>query len=109
MHCDVKHCCILLAAQGESAPTSVAEFEALVLSSGDSSFVWVKYMAFLVSLGDVEKARALGHRALGVINYRWEVGAFLDGLGLKRIRSFMSRAATFPFLKPIPPSPHRSN
>ena len=68
--CDVKHCRVLLAAQGESAPTSVAEFEALVLSSGDSSFVWVKYMAFLVSLGDVEKARALGHRALGVINYR---------------------------------------
>jgi rRNA biogenesis protein RRP5 len=51
-------------------PTSATEFEQLVLSTPNSSFVWVKYLAFLVSMGELEKARAVAERALQTIHYR---------------------------------------
>ncbi|KAH0904849.1 hypothetical protein HID58_044352 [Brassica napus] len=41
------------------APESADEFEKMVRSSPNSSFVWIKYMAFMLSLADIEKARAL--------------------------------------------------
>lgn len=43
-------------------PTTVDEFEKLVRSSPNSSFVWIKYMAFVLSMADVEKARAIAER-----------------------------------------------
>ncbi len=39
-------------------------------SSPSSSFVWIKYMAFHISLGDMDKARAVAERAIQTINYR---------------------------------------
>ncbi|KFM24726.1 RRP5-like protein [Auxenochlorella protothecoides] len=62
--------------QGDAAPTSAAEYEALLLSSADSSFVWIKYMAFLISLGDIEQARAVAQRAFSAINYREDAEKF---------------------------------
>lgn len=56
--------------EGGAAPTSVTEFEQLVMTSPNASYVWVKYLAFLISLGELEKARALADRALSTINYR---------------------------------------
>lgn len=56
--------------QGPQAPTTAADYERLVLSSPNSSFLWIKYMAWLIQLGDVDKARALAERALKTINYR---------------------------------------
>lgn len=56
--------------QGDEAPTSTTEFEQLVLSVPNASFVWIKYLAFLISLGELDKARALADRALQKINYR---------------------------------------
>lgn len=67
--------CLLRAAElarlsGSSAPTTPADFERLVLASPSSSFVWIKYMALHISLGDVDAARKVAQRALDMINYR---------------------------------------
>jgi len=48
--------------KGDQAPETVDEFEALVRTSPNSSLVWIKYMAFLLQLADVEKARAVAER-----------------------------------------------
>lgn len=50
-----------LDAQG---PQSVADYERLLLGDPDSSLLWLKYMAFQLELGEVEKARDLAERAL---------------------------------------------
>ena len=41
------------------------------MAQPDASVVWIQYMAFLISLGEVEKARGLAERAVQTINYRW--------------------------------------
>ncbi|KAJ0089046.1 hypothetical protein Patl1_32885 [Pistacia atlantica] len=56
----------------KDAPKTPDEFERLVRSSPNSSFVWIKYMAFMLSLADVEKARSIAERALRTINIREE-------------------------------------
>ncbi|KAL6599504.1 hypothetical protein ACP70R_045641 [Stipagrostis hirtigluma subsp. patula] len=48
-------------------PRTPDEFEKLVRSSPNSSFVWIKYMACLLDHADVEKARAVAERALKTI------------------------------------------
>ncbi|XP_057768681.1 rRNA biogenesis protein RRP5 isoform X2 [Salvia miltiorrhiza] len=53
-------------------PRSADEFEKLIRSSPNSSFIWIKYMAFMLSLADVEKARSIAERALRTINIREE-------------------------------------
>lgn len=53
-------------------PQTPDEFEKLVRSSPNSSFVWINYMAFLLDLADVEKARSVAERALRTINMREE-------------------------------------
>lgn len=61
----------------ESAtPSSVAEYEQLVLASPNSSFVWIKYMAFLISLGDLDNARRIAERAINAINFREDAEKF---------------------------------
>lgn len=56
--------------QGEKAPGSAVEFEQLLLSAPNSSFVWIKYFAFLISTGELDHARELAERALQTIHYR---------------------------------------
>jgi len=58
--------------QGDSTPSSPAEFEVLLRSSPNSSYVWIRYMAFLLGLGEADKARAVAQRALETIYYREE-------------------------------------
>lgn len=53
-------------------PRNADEFEKLIRTSPNSSFVWIKYMAFMLSLADVEKARSIAERALRTINIREE-------------------------------------
>ncbi len=65
------------------APSSAADFEREVMASPNSSLLWIKYMAFLISLGDIEQARAVAQRAFSAINYRWAGGpARSPGCGL---------------------------
>lgn len=56
----------------KDAPRTADEFERLVRSSPNSSFVWVKYISFMLSMADVEKARSIAERALQTINIREE-------------------------------------
>eukprot|EP00958_Prasinococcus_capsulatus_P013529 scaffold1399_cov410-Prasinococcus_capsulatus_cf.AAC.8 len=57
---------------GEGDPESVDEYEKLCMASPDSSFIWIKYMAFLLSLSEVEQARRVAERALQTIGFREE-------------------------------------
>ncbi|KAG2446158.1 hypothetical protein HXX76_000753 [Chlamydomonas incerta] len=57
---------------GNAAPQTPADFERLVLASPNSSFVWIKYMAHHIGLGDMDAARKVAQRALDSINYREE-------------------------------------
>jgi rRNA biogenesis protein RRP5 len=50
------------ALQGD-IPRTPDDFEKLVRSSPNSSFVWIKYMACLLDLADVDKARAVAERS----------------------------------------------
>jgi rRNA biogenesis protein RRP5 len=43
-------------------PRTDEEFEKLVRSSPNSSYVWIKYMEFVLSMADVEKARSIAKR-----------------------------------------------
>ncbi|KAF2398795.1 nucleic acid-binding protein [Trichodelitschia bisporula] len=51
-----------------NGPQSVADFERLLLGQPNSSSLWIQYMAFQLSLSEVDKARAIGDRALKTIN-----------------------------------------
>ncbi|URE17983.1 Suppressor of forked protein (Suf) [Musa troglodytarum] len=53
-------------------PRTEDEFEKLVRSSPNSSFVWIKYMAYMLSLAEIEKARNIAERALRTININEE-------------------------------------
>ncbi|KAI1896821.1 hypothetical protein AGOR_G00098810 [Albula goreensis] len=53
-------------------PKSVGAFERLVLSSPDSSLVWLQYMAFHLQATEIEQARAVAERALKTISFREE-------------------------------------
>ena len=52
--------------------SSAADFERTLLSKPDSSLIWTQYMAHLLQLGEIEKARAVAERALKTINIREE-------------------------------------
>ncbi|KAL8150493.1 hypothetical protein V2J09_020301 [Rumex salicifolius] len=54
------------------APETADEYEKLVRSSPDSSFIWIKYMEFKLKLADVEGARSIAEKALKTINIRNE-------------------------------------
>lgn len=60
------------ALQGD-IPRTPDDFEKLVRSSPNSSFVWIKYMAFLLDLADVEKARAVAERYVCSPNDKFNV------------------------------------
>ena len=51
-------------------PQSSADFERLLLSSPNSSFLWIQFMSFQLQLSEIEKARETGRRALQTINLR---------------------------------------
>ncbi|KAM6347613.1 protein RRP5 homolog isoform 2-T2 [Alca torda] len=53
-------------------PQSADEFDRLVLSSPNSSILWLQYMAFHLQATEIEKARAVAERALKTICFREE-------------------------------------
>jgi rRNA biogenesis protein RRP5 len=52
--------------------SSAADFERTLLSQPDSSLLWTQYMAHLLQLGEIDKARSVATRALNTINIREE-------------------------------------
>ena len=49
-------------------PQSPSDFERLLLTEPDSSLLWLQYMAFHLSLGEIDTARSLAQRALRTIS-----------------------------------------
>lgn len=56
----------------EDIPRTADEFEKMVRSSPNNSFIWIKYMDLMISMADIEKARSIAERALRTINIREE-------------------------------------
>lgn len=46
----------------KDVPKSEEEFEKLVRSSPNSSYVWINYMAFMLDVANVEKAHSIAER-----------------------------------------------
>ncbi|KAJ3021566.1 Protein RRP5 [Thoreauomyces humboldtii] len=57
---------------GEAPPEVAEDFERLLLGSPNSSFLWIKFMAFQLQMAEVDKARAVAERALKSIGFREE-------------------------------------
>lgn len=55
-----------------NGPQSVADFERLLLGQPDSSYLWLKYMAFQLELSEIAKARDIAERAIRTIGIREE-------------------------------------
>ncbi|XP_048052287.1 protein RRP5 homolog [Megalobrama amblycephala] len=53
-------------------PDSSTMFERLLLSSPDSSLLWLQYMAFHLQATEIEQARVVAERALKTISFREE-------------------------------------
>ncbi|KAK9723955.1 hypothetical protein RND81_05G036900 [Saponaria officinalis] len=56
----------------KDAPKTTDEFEKMVRSSPNNSFLWIKYMQFMLSIADVAGARSVAERALKTINITFE-------------------------------------
>ncbi|KAJ3136886.1 rRNA biogenesis protein rrp5 [Geranomyces variabilis] len=57
---------------GDAPPEVAEDFERLLLGSPNSSYLWVKFMAFQLQMAEVEKARLVAERALKSIGFREE-------------------------------------
>lgn len=56
----------------DSTPETAEDFERFLLAQPNSSFLWIQYMAFQLSLADIDAARNVAERALKKINFRQE-------------------------------------
>ncbi|KAJ3156683.1 rRNA biogenesis protein rrp5 [Geranomyces michiganensis] len=57
---------------GDAPPEVAEDFERLLLGSPNSSYLWIKFMAFQLQMAEVEKARQVAERALKSIGFREE-------------------------------------
>ncbi|XP_026332856.1 protein RRP5 homolog [Hyposmocoma kahamanoa] len=60
------------AIESEAQPRSSEQFERALLASPDCSQLWIAYMAFHLQATEIEKARAIGRKALNTISFREE-------------------------------------
>lgn len=56
----------------ENEPQTIEDFERLIMSSSNSSYLWIRYMAFFLETGNISKARSTAERALQAIPFRDE-------------------------------------
>lgn len=58
-------------ADGEWArdPGSSEDFERLLLTQGDTSIIWIRYMAFHLKMSDLERARQVAERAVKHVGF----------------------------------------
>ncbi|KAG4306303.1 hypothetical protein PORY_000291 [Pneumocystis oryctolagi] len=71
----------------ELEPETPLDFERLLLGSPNSSYIWIKFMAFYVQLSEFDKAREVGERALKSINYRNEKEKFNIWIALMNLEN----------------------
>jgi ribosomal protein S1 len=62
----------LASGEADENPETKEDFERLVLSTPGSSMSWIKYMAWHLSLGEIDAVRRVADRALSTIPYREE-------------------------------------
>ncbi|XP_032673721.1 rRNA biogenesis protein rrp5-like, partial [Odontomachus brunneus] len=60
------------ASASNQVPNSIDQFDRLVLSSPDSSLVWLQYMAYHLQATEIDKARSVARRGIKTINFREE-------------------------------------
>ncbi|KAL1957377.1 hypothetical protein VTO42DRAFT_6057 [Malbranchea cinnamomea] len=70
-----------------NGPQSVADYERLLLGEPDSSLLWLKYMAFQLDLGEVDKAREIAERALRSISIGQETEKLNVWIGLLNLEN----------------------
>jgi len=58
------------AAETSQMPDSVGAWERAVIASPNNSEVWLRYVAYHITLGEIERARVVLDRALKTINFR---------------------------------------
>ena len=51
-----------------NGPQSVTDYERLLMSQPNSSYLWLRYMAYYLESGDIGKAREIAERAIQTIN-----------------------------------------
>ncbi|CAM9425382.1 unnamed protein product, partial [Ectocarpus sp. 8 AP-2014] len=56
----------------DAAPETAGDYERLLVATPNDSLLWVKFMAFKLSLADVEGARAVCERGLKAVSFREE-------------------------------------
>lgn len=59
-------------AKNPDAPETAEDFERLLVGEPNSSVLWIRYMAFCLSLSQVDKARSVAERALDTISLEAE-------------------------------------
>ncbi|XP_057371391.1 protein RRP5 homolog [Daphnia carinata] len=60
----------------DRAPVTTDDFDRMVLSSPNSSILWLQYMAFHLENAEIEKARTVAQRALKIMSFREEQEKF---------------------------------
>lgn len=56
----------------DSSPASIDDFEKLLISEPNNSLFYIKYIAYLLSIFEIEKARQVAERGLKKIHFRKE-------------------------------------
>ena len=80
----IKHECVK---DREEEPRTDADFERLLFSCPNSSYLWIRYMAMCLDSGNIAGARATAERALETISFREEkerLDVWLAYLNLER-------------------------
>ncbi|KAF0990479.1 hypothetical protein HZS_6146 [Henneguya salminicola] len=63
-------------ASNEWVPTSLEDFDRLIVTSPNSSIVWIGYMSFYLQSMELDKARKIAERALKSISFREDKEVF---------------------------------
>lgn len=82
-------------ASGLKLPETPAEFEKLLVSQPNSSFIWVQYMAFFLRLSQVDQARGIAERALESIFYREDEEKFNVWLAYLNLERKFGSSSTY--------------
>jgi rRNA biogenesis protein RRP5 len=60
----------------QQLPQNEEDYERLILASPNSSYLWIKFMAFQLGMMELDKARSIAERALTTIHFRDEQEKF---------------------------------
>eukprot|EP00903_Cladosiphon_okamuranus_P010099 g9564.t2 len=78
----------------DAVPETAGDYERLLVATPNDSLLWVKFMAFKLSLADVEGARGVCERALKAVSFREEQERFNLWVALINLEHKYGSAAT---------------